>query len=101
VRRGDISFDEFLQVMSRKVNAKYSPAEVKAAFKVFEGSAPPGHIRVADLLAAITTYCTDKLTAEQAQELIAQLEPDSNGLIAYAAYTDVMMSDKLSGSPRR
>ena len=33
---GEIDFDEFVTVMSRKVNTSYTPAQVKAAFKVFE-----------------------------------------------------------------
>jgi calmodulin len=31
---GEIDFEEFVAVMSRKVNATYTPTEVKAAFKV-------------------------------------------------------------------
>ena len=33
---GEIDFDEFVTVMSRKVNTSYTPTQVKAAFKVFE-----------------------------------------------------------------
>lgn len=32
---GEIQFEEFVAVMSRKVNASYTPDQVKAAFKVF------------------------------------------------------------------
>jgi hypothetical protein len=31
---GEIDFEEFVAVMSRKVNATYTPVEVKSAFKV-------------------------------------------------------------------
>ena len=31
--------------MSRKVNATYSSDQVKAAFRVFEATAPPGYVR--------------------------------------------------------
>jgi Ca2+-binding EF-hand superfamily protein len=61
---------EFVAVMSRKVNATYTPDEVKAAFKVFEGSAPPGHVKLSALQRALATYGSEKLTAEQAAEEI-------------------------------
>ena len=43
----EIQFEEFVAVMSRKVQATaYSPEEVKSAFQLFEAGAPPGHIKV-------------------------------------------------------
>jgi len=46
---GEIDFDEFVQVMSRKVQPTYTPEEVKSAFKVFEAAnagLPQGHVKV-------------------------------------------------------
>ena len=80
---GEIDFDEFVAVMSRKVNASYTPKQVKGAFKIFEGVAPPGHISIKDLENALSSYGTEKLTPQQAKELVAQLEPDANGMINY------------------
>jgi hypothetical protein len=42
----------------------------QSAFKVFEGNAPPGHIKMSTLQRALSTYGVDKLTAEQAAELL-------------------------------
>ena len=67
--------------MSRKVNATYTPDEVKAAFRVFEGNSPPGHVKLAALQRALATYGADKLTAEQAAELLNQVDVDANGLV--------------------
>jgi len=89
---GEIDFDEFVAVMSRKVNASYTSDQVKNAFKVFENSAAPGHIRVDDLTRALTTFGTNKLSLDQAQELVSQLEPDQAGMINYADYVNMMMS---------
>jgi Ca2+-binding EF-hand superfamily protein len=83
---------EFVAVMSRKVNASYTPEEVKAAFKVFEGTCPPGHVKLATLQRALATYGSDKLTAEQAAELLNQVEVDQNGLFCYSEYVNQMMS---------
>ena len=110
---GEIDFEEFVAVMSRKVNATYSSEQVKNAFKVFEGtSGTPGYvkegaaaatttahqllsryIKVEQLVKALTTYGSEKLTDEAAQELVSQLEPDSHGLINYQEYVEMMMSD--------
>ncbi len=79
--------------MSRKVNATYTSDQVKNAFKIFEGGAPGGHIKADALIKSLTSYGTEKLTEEQAQELVSQLEPDVNGLINYSDYVDMMMSE--------
>ena len=41
--------------------------------QVFESRAPSGFIRVEDLQKALTTYGTEKLTDEQASELVSQV----------------------------
>ena len=90
---GEIDFEEFVAVMSRKVSATYTADQVKNAFKVFEGDAPSGHIKVDVLIRALTNDGTDKLTDEQASDLVSQLEPDRSGLINYSEYVNMMMSD--------
>ena len=88
---GEIDFDEFVAVMSRKVNASYTSNQVKSAFKIFEGTAPTGHIFVKDLEKALTSYGSDKLSSQSAKELVSQLEPDANGMINYVEYVNMMM----------
>ena len=51
------------------------------------------YIKVGDLMTALTTYCSEKVTEEQAAELISQLEPDTNGLVNYQEYVSMMMSE--------
>lgn len=89
---GEIDFEEFVAIMSRKVNASYTSDQVKGAFKVFEVPHNPGHIKADALIKALITYGTDKLTESQAQDLVSQLEVDSNGLINYSEYVQMMMS---------
>ena len=90
---GEIDFEEFVAVMSRKVNATYTADQVKNAFKIFESGAPGGHISAEALSRALCTYGTEKLTKEQAAELVSQLEPDARGLINYEEYVNMMMAD--------
>lgn len=104
---GQIDFEEFVEVMSRKVNATYSAEQVKGAFKVFEGNSPGGCVRSDALIRferryphalqlitrrALCTYGADKLTYDQAVDLVSQLETDNAGLIHYMEYVNMMMS---------
>ena len=75
--------------MSRKVNTAYTPAQVKAAFKVFEKDAPNGYVTMAALEQALTTYGTEKLSLSDAQELLAQIEPDENGMVNYVEFVNM------------
>ena len=89
---GSIDFDEFVAVMSRRVDATYSSSQVKDAFKLFSAGQQPGFITVDALIKSLTTYGADKMTKEQAEELVKQLEPDENGRINYEEYVNMMMS---------
>ncbi len=89
---GLIEFNEFVGIMSRKVNAAYSAEQVKHAFKTFEGVSPDGYIRADLLIKALCTYGKEKLTEEQATELVSQMETDAGGMINYKNYVEMMMS---------
>ena len=89
---GEISFEEFVEFMSRKVNATYTADQVKVAFHVFEKDCPNGYVKASDLVKALTVYGTQKLTEQQALDLVRQLDADSNGLINYNEYINMMMS---------
>jgi len=88
-----INFDEFVAIMSKKVNASYSADEVKSAFKMFEGTSPSGYVRTDNLVRSLCTFGVERLTEDQAQELVAQLEADSNGMINYVDYINMMMNN--------
>eukprot|EP01041_Mallomonas_annulata_P000569 gene569-1098_t len=89
---GTIDFEEFVAVMSRKVNATYTADQVKNAFRVFEGTAPNGYVKADTLIRSLCTYGVEKLSEEQAHDLVSQLEADSNGMINYVDYVNMMMS---------
>ena len=50
------------------------------------------HPSMRDLHRSLCTYGKEKLSLEQAQDLVAQLEVDGNGLINYVEYVNMMMS---------
>ncbi len=89
---GQIDFEEFVEVMSRKVNATYTADQVKNAFKVFEASCPSGFVKAENLIRCLCTYGTEKLTEDAAMDRVAQIESDSSGMINYVEYVNMMMS---------
>lgn len=93
LKTGEISFKDFTIFMSRKVNSTYTSDQVKIAFHVFEGSGcPPGYVKSIDLIKALTTYGTSKLSEHQAADLVRQLDADQNGLIDYNNFVSMMMN---------
>mmetsp|Transcript_8189 Transcript_8189/g.13888 ORF Transcript_8189/g.13888 Transcript_8189/m.13888 type:complete len:80 (+) Transcript_8189:377-616(+) len=78
--------------MSRKVNATYTAEQVKGAFRIFEGASPAGCVKADGLIRALCTYGAEKLTPEQASDLVSQLETDNAGYIHYLEYVNMMMS---------
>ena len=90
---GEIQFEEFVAVMSRKVNASYSSEEVIEAFRLFAGDSPPGHISLEQLEIALTQYGTNKLTIDKAIKLIENLETDENGYFNFDQYVNLMMQE--------
>jgi Ca2+-binding EF-hand superfamily protein len=89
--------------MSRKVQPTYTPEEVKAAFKVFEtpnAGLPSGHVKTTALERALTTYGTEKLTLEEAQDLLSQVSGDvaaSFAVYCIASSFLSCLSDALCG----
>ena len=90
---GDIDFEEFVAVMSRKVNATYTSDQVKHAFKLFEAGGPSGYVKAETLKRALCTYGDERLTEEQAHDLVSQLEADPQGNINYEVYVDMVSSN--------
>lgn len=90
---GDIDFDEFVTVMSRRVQADYTPEQLKSAFKVFEtDNVPPGYVSTEVLEHALTTYGSDKLTGDEASELLSTVDPEGTGKINYMEFINMMSS---------
>ena len=79
---GDIDYEEFVTVMSRRVQADYTPEQLCGAFKVFEtDNVPSGYVATEVLEHALTTYGVDKLTPEEAAELLSTVDPEGTGRI--------------------
>jgi calmodulin len=91
---GEIDFEEFVTVMSRRVQADYTPEQLKSAFKVFETDNVPSVLGSSVLLEhALTTYGSDKLTPEEAAELLSTVDPEHTGRIHYIEFISMMSSN--------
>ncbi|KRX88755.1 Calmodulin [Trichinella pseudospiralis] len=75
---GTIEFDEFLQMMSRKMKDSDSEQELKEAFQVFDKD-KDGFISAAELHYVMTNL-GEKLTDEEVQEMIREADLDGDGL---------------------
>ncbi|EOD10662.1 hypothetical protein EMIHUDRAFT_215428 [Emiliania huxleyi CCMP1516] len=81
---GNGSASEFVTIMGRQVNG--------AAFKCFEESGVgSGHVTMAALERALTTYGSEKLPLADARALLSLIEPDSAGRVTCGGF----------GKPRR
>ena len=88
---GEIDFEEFVTVMSRRVQADYTPEQLKSAFKVFEtDNVPPGYVSTEVLEHALSTYGSDKLSQEEAAELLSTVDPEHTGKINYMEFINMM-----------
>jgi calmodulin len=86
---GDIDFNEFLLVMTKKVQGDYSMDQVKAAFKSIAGGQQTT-LAIKDLEHALVNNGTEKLTLAEARELLDQLD-NKDGRFDYIEFVNMMM----------
>nr|XP_022330789.1 calmodulin-like [Crassostrea virginica] len=83
---GTIDFDEFLQMMAKKMKDTDSEEELKSAFKVFDRD-NTGFITGPNLRVVMTNL-GEKLTDEEVEEMIREADADGDGLINYQEYRE-------------
>lgn len=75
--------------MSRKIQADYSPEQIRAAFKIFDSS-DSGFVHADVLEHALTTYGDDRISKKKAMDLIHAADPDNTGRIYYNDLINMM-----------
>ena len=95
---GEISFHDFVKVMSKKVTPDYTPDQVISAFKKFANKKTPnGCITKEDLIHVLSSY-EGKMPEEDARELVEKIDCDpKTGIINYVEYVNMMMADAKTG----
>merc|ERR1712125_51744 len=87
---GTIDFPEFLTMRARKMGDTDSEEEIVEAFKVFDKDGN-GFISAAELRHVMTNL-GEKLTDEEADEMIREADVDGDGQINYEEFVKMMMS---------
>lgn len=78
---GTIEFDEFLQMMVKKMKDSDSEQEIKEAFRVFDKDGN-GYIS-GEELRLVMACLGEKLSDEEVEEMISEADLDGDGLINY------------------
>ena len=78
---GTIEFNEFLNMMSRKMKETDKEEELKEAFRVFDRNGD-GFISAPELRLVMTNL-GEKLTDEEVEDMIREADLDGDGLVNY------------------
>jgi calmodulin len=87
---GKIEFKEFLDLFARKLKDPDSEEDLIEAFKMFDKD-NNGFISAAELRHVMTTL-GEKLTEEEADEMIREADMNGDGQINYQEFVKVMMT---------
>ena len=108
---GEIDFDEFAEVMTRRVDCGHSSDEIKEAFDLIRfdcdsesdshgginmctrTSSETSKVRTEDIVKFLTKYGTeDDFPEERVRSLVSVLETDQDDYVDYAEYVEMMMN---------
>lgn len=81
IGNGSIDFEEFVLMMADKLERSNTEDEIREAFKLFDKD-DNGYISVSELK-NILTETGEKITPEEANELIKAIDKDGDGKIDY------------------
>ncbi|KAF9649947.1 putative calmodulin [Thelephora ganbajun] len=87
---GTIDFREFLTMMAMKMNDADSGEEIKEAFKVFDRDGS-GYISAAELKQVLASL-GERLTDDEIDMMIGEVDVDRDGQIDYEEFVNMMMS---------
>ncbi|KAF5930444.1 hypothetical protein HYC85_031317 [Camellia sinensis] len=85
---GTIDFDEFLNVMGRKLKENVAE-ELKEAFKVFDRD-QDGFISATELRHVMINL-GERITDEEAEQMVREADLDGDGLVSYEEFVRMMM----------
>ena len=85
---GTIDFPEFLKMMANKTKDENSEEEIREAFRVFDKDGN-GFISPAELR-HVLMHIGEKLTDDEIDEMIMEVDIDGDGLINYEEFVYMM-----------
>ncbi|GAB2220094.1 hypothetical protein Droror1_Dr00007737 [Drosera rotundifolia] len=85
---GSVEFAELFTLMARKMQDTDAEEELKEAFQVFDKD-QNGYIS-SNELRQVMIYLGEKLTAEEAEQMIKEADSDGDGLVNYDDFVKMM-----------
>ena len=99
---GEISFVDFVRVMSKKVQPDYTAEQVLKAFEKFRPKDCPPHTITQDALVQVLSSYEGKMPVAQARELVDKIECDpKTKLINFNDYVNMMMADAVKPAKKK
>ncbi|XP_054286889.1 calmodulin-beta-like isoform X1 [Macrosteles quadrilineatus] len=89
---GTIEFNEFLQMMSKKMKGAEGEDELREAFRVFDKN-NDGLISSTELRHVMTNL-GEKLTDEEVDDMIKEADLDGDGMVNYDEFVTILTSKK-------
>merc|ERR1712128_292427 len=93
---GDISFNEFVWLMTRDFKDSDIEDEIREAFKVFDKEGN-GFISTPDLM-EIMQSVGDVLSLEETEEMIAEADIDGDGNVNYEEFVGMIFKGTFGGT---
>ncbi|XP_011703020.1 PREDICTED: calmodulin-beta-like isoform X1 [Wasmannia auropunctata] len=87
---GTIEFNEFLQMMSKKMKSADGEDELREAFRVFDKN-NDGLISSKELRHVMTNL-GEKLSEEEVDDMIKEADLDGDGMVNYEEFVSILMS---------
>jgi calmodulin len=95
---GEIDFEEFAEVMMRRVKCGYSCDEIENAFGLIQldSGSEKSKLHTEDIVKFLTMYGTQNpangFTEERVRYLVSLLESDQDNYVDYQEYVEMMMN---------
>ncbi|CCW66780.1 unnamed protein product [Phytomonas sp. Hart1] len=91
ISNSTIDFNQFVAIMAKRVQVEYTPEQLRNAFRQFEtGDLPFGVVSTSVLKLALMTYGSERLSSEDADKLIAVVDPKGTGEINYIDFVSII-----------
>ncbi|XP_078313151.1 neo-calmodulin-like isoform X2 [Crassostrea virginica] len=90
--RGEISFEDFVKVMSKQIRHSDKEAELMEAFRAFDAD-KSGYISAHELRTVMTNM-GEKMTEEHIDGMISEIDSDGDGKINFEEFIRLVISRK-------